>query len=562
MRMYVRLSICTALALLDHDLPTAAAQPAPAPPPPAPSSPTDQPATPSDARDTSIVPYALPSAPLAPAPSEQSAPSPLAPSSTPSSSPSSPTSAAPDPSVARRVEWTSLRLLHAKGILSDAEYQTALTDMSGVIGAADATTLVVSKLSVTLFGYVQADFKWDSTQSCLDFCASLPIQKQGSYRGDHRRVIFSPRDSRLGIRFAAPEEHRIRASGLIEADFFGPTTTTEQGVWSNPVLRLRQAWIKLETPIVDILLGQTGNLFGWASAYLVTGSQEPGLPGQMYQRTSQLKLSRAFKLRNFTIDTAAALERPPQQDSGTPEIVGGVRISRIGRLGYHTFYLASSVLQPASVAVTVDWRRFAISEFSTAPTRANLRTGGGVAFNAFLPILTASRTSHDNALALTAEVVIGSGTSDMYTGLGSGGTVNAAIPPAMDGGTPGTYPANFDPGLAAYDVTGRLELIRWTSAILGLEFYPGGLGGRLGLWANYGHMESSNSYRYGGPDAIVNDPVLGRTREKEDFLDAGVFFDPTASTRIGTGLAYFRDRYVDATVATNYSVMTSAWLFF
>jgi len=43
----------------------------------------------------------------------------------------------------------------------------------------------------------------------------------------------------------------------------------------------------------------------------------------------------------------------------------------------------------------------------------------------------------------------------------------------------------------------------------------------------------------------------------------GVFLRPDAiSTRIGSGLAYFRDHYVDGTIAKNYSVMSSAFLFF
>jgi hypothetical protein len=548
MMAFLRLSICSVLAMTLAGR-TAWGQPAPAPQP--------DPAQPAQPDPPPPPPVEAPAS--EPAPSTSTAPD--APPTTAAPTPAAPAAAPKIEPPTRSVEWSSLRVLRDKGILSETEYQQVLRDMSGA-GRADALTLVVSRLQLTLFGYVQADFKWDSTQSCLDFCASLPIQKPGSFRGEHGRLIFSPRDSRLGLRFAAPEEHGVRASGLLETDFFGATSTTEQGVWSNPVLRIRQAWLKLETPIVDILIGQTGNLFGWASAYLVAGSQEPGLPGQMYQRTSQLKVSRAFKLRWFTADLAVAVQRPPQQDSATPEIAFGVRLSLDRWKGHHTYYLAGSVLQPASIAVTADLRRFAIAEFSTTPQRARIRWGGGVAVNAFIPIIAATPASRDNALALSGELVVGSGTSDMYTGLGSGGTVNAEIPPAMPGDMPGTYVPNFDPGLAAFDVTGRLELIRWTSYIVGAEFYPAGVGGRLGLWANYGHMQSSNSYRYGGPDAMVNDPVLGRTREKEDFVDAGLFVDPTASTRIGSGLAYFRDRYVDATVATNYSVMTSAWLFF
>src|SRR5882762_4207731 len=141
--------------------------------------------------------------------------------------------------------------------------------------AGDAITLVVSKLKATLYGFVQLDMVYNSTESCAESCSNTLIQKPGTYRGDHGRTVFSPRDSRFGVRLAAPEDYGIRASGLLETDFFGPTATTEQGMFSNPVLRIRQAYLKLKTPIVDILIGQTWNLFGWQASYLVTSVQEP-----------------------------------------------------------------------------------------------------------------------------------------------------------------------------------------------------------------------------------------------------------------------------------------------
>jgi hypothetical protein len=562
MTTFVRLSIATALALGSLAR-ASSAQPSPPAPASSAGTLTAPPGPPDGAPGTPATPPLVDPFPPEPPP---------APAGEPATSPSAPVTSPSGPgdaTLARGVEWTSLRLLRAKGVISDAEYDAALRDMSGITGGADAATLVVSKLQLTLFGYAQADFKYDSTQSCLDLCGALPIQKRGTYRGDHGRLIFSPRGSRFGVRFAAQKARGVRLSGLLETDFLGSgpglganDATTEQDLWSSPVLRLRQAWIKVETPIVDVLLGQTGNLFGWASAYLVTGSQQPGFPAQMYQRTSQLKLSRSFRYFGFTADVAVAVERPPQQDSAVPELVAGARLAWDRWTGYHTFALAGSVLQPASIAVTVDHRRFAIAELSAAPRRALRRTGGGVAINAFLPILRATRDSHDHALAISAERVSGEGISDMYTGLGAAGTINPPVPPAMPGDMPGTYTPNFDPGLAAYDQLGNLELIQWASYIVGLEYYPGGFGGRLGAWVNYGHMQSANSYRFGGSDAVVNDPVLGRTREKEDFVDAGLFFDPTPSTRVGSGFAYYRERYVDGAVAKSYSVMSSAFLFF
>ncbi len=535
MKLLVPLSVWSLLALTGPRL--ASAQPAPSPTPTAAPTPT---------AGTPPAPEAADSPPPPPAP-EAAPPAPMAPAALPPPPP------AANPTLAKGVEWTSLKLLRAKGVISEAEYTSALKDMGETVGAGDANTLVVSKLKLTLFGFAQADFEWNSTQSCQEFCSNFLIQKEGTYRGDHSRMVFSPRDTRFGIRFAAPEDHGIRASGLIETDFFGPTTTSEQGTWSNPVLRIRHAYLKLETPVVDILLGQTFNLFGWGSAYLVTGAQEPGLPGQMYQRTSQLRISKTIKTKaGVTLDLAIAAERPPQMDSGLPEGVAGFKLSVDKWTGYHTLYLSASLAQPASISVTGDLRGFRIAEFSSAPKEARFRTGGGIAVNAFLPIIGATKASHDNALSISGEFVTGKGISDMYTALGGAGTVNAPLPPAMPGGPALTYAPNFDAGLAAYDATGHLELIQWTSYMIGAEFYPGGVGGRLGLFANYGHMQSSNTDKFAGAN----------TRESEDFLGVGLFFDPTKQTRIGIDYGLYSDHYVDGSDATNHSGLMSAWLFF
>lgn len=516
------------------------AQPAPAPaPPPAPAvAPAPDPAA--------AAPAPTP-APVEPAPAAQPA---AAPAPTPAQA----------PPTARGVEWTSLRVLRDKGLLSQAEYESAVKDLGGVVGAGDASTLVVGKLKTTLYGFIQADFVYNSTQSCQEFCSNFPIQKEGTYRGDHGRTVFSPRDSRFGIRLAAPEERGIKVSGTLETDFFGPTTTSEQGTWVNPVLRVRHAFFKLETPIVDVLVGQTWSPMGWGASYLVTSVQEPGLPGQMFQRSPQLRLSKTWKSDSVVVEAMAAALRPPQMDSATPEGVIGARISLPKLTGAHTSYMTASTLNQASLAVTADVRRFRIPELSSAPKNSHVRVGGGVAVDLFVPIIPATKESKDNALSLTAELMIGRGTSDLYTALGAAGTTNPATPPTTPGGMPGTYVPNFDAGLAAFNADGKVELVKWTSYMVGLEFYPGGTGGRLGTFVNYGHMQSANTDRLGG--ANVNDPVAGRTRESEDFYNAGLFFDPTKVTRIGADVGLYDDHYVDGTDAQNLSLMASAFLFF
>jgi hypothetical protein len=368
-------------------------------------------------------------------------------------------------------------------------------------------------------------------------------------------MVFSPRDSRFGIRFAAAEEHGIRTSALLETDFFGPTSTTEQGTLTAPVLRIRQAYLKLETPIVDVLVGQSWSLFGWQAAYLVTSAQEPGYPGQLTQRSPQLRVSKTIGAGAASIEMAVAAGRPPQMDSAMPEWVAGVRALFPGWTGRH-----GNSLVPAAIAVSGDLRRFRIAELAAAPGSGHLRIGGGVAVDGYLPIIAATKQSQDHALSIIGEAVVGAGTSDLYTALGAAGTSNPALPAPNGDGQVVAYTPNFDPGLAAYDASGRLELIRWRSYMIGAEYVPPGLGGRLWTFVNHGHMRSSNSHRFGG--SAVMDPVAGRTRKSEDFYDAGMFVDLTGATRIGTDVALYEDHYVDGTTARNYSVMTTAYLFF
>jgi hypothetical protein len=519
--------------------------------------------TPAPAPDAAGQPAPAPDNPTQP-PADPTPPPSPPPDATPTPAPAPAPAAAP--AVPKGPEWTSLRLLHDKGVISDAELASALKDI-GITGAGDAATFVLGKLKTTIYGYAEANYVYDSTQSCVEFCAQTQIQRPGTYRGEHGRTIFSPRDSRLGLRIAAPEEHGIRVSGILETDFFGPTATTEQGTFSNPVLRIRNSYLKMETPVVDIVLGQTWTLFGWQPFYLPASVQPPGLPGMLFERTSQLKLSKTIKTSAVTAEIAVAGNRPPQQDSATPEGVAGVRLSFDKWTGSHSLYMATTQIQPATIAISGDLRKFRIPEFSGTPHTGHVRVGGGISFAAYLPIIPATKQSKDNALSLQAELTIGQGTSDAYTALGAAGTANATLPAPAMGATP-VYPVNFDPGLAVVDAQGHIELVKWTSYLMNLEFTPGGTGGRLGTFATYGHQESSNAKTLGTASATgaatpaAAAAAAARIRDHEEVYEIGLFVDPTKSTRVAASGSMYDDTYGDGVDAKNYSLMMSGWLFF
>src|SRR5678809_1447474 len=80
----------------------------------------------------------------------------------------------------------------------------------------------------------------------------------------------------------------------------------------------------------------------------------PGHPRETFERTAQLRLSRTIKHDAVTTDIAVAANRPPQQDSATPEGVAGVRLQFNKWTGQHTAYMAYSAIQPASVGISGD----------------------------------------------------------------------------------------------------------------------------------------------------------------------------------------------------------------
>jgi hypothetical protein len=498
-----------------------------------------------------VSPQATPAPPLGPV-SPQATPAPSLPAAPPPSvaAPISPSAATPS-----HIELTTLRLLRQKNVLSEAEYQSALRDLNDTEGgrAADANSVVLGKWATTLYGFVEADSIFDTTQSLNDLAGNAQVARQSAYAGYHSRTQFGARNSRVGLRMKAPEVGGVRVSGVVETDFLGTQSlgyatgqVTENQFWTSPLLRIRHMYVKAENDVVDLLIGQTWELFGWQSLYHPNTVELQGVPGQIYSRTPQIRLSKTIKTDPVTLEFALAAMRPPQRDSAWPEGQAGVRLAINGWTGVQTAGATSTSIQPASIAFTGDLRHIDLPYLSASPTGDASKSAASGAIDAFLPVIPGSKEDMGNSLSLNGEFASGYGDADLYTGLTGGVTFPA--PPT------GTWPQDIDNGIATYSSTGALQFIQWTSYLLGAQYYLPGLSGRMWLSGNFSHMESSNT-----PTLY---PKSTKVRGAEDWWDVNLFGDVTPAFRLGLEYAQFIDHYVDGNSPTNQRVQFSGFFIF
>jgi hypothetical protein len=490
---------------------------------------------------------------------------------------------APTASAGLGADLTTLRLMREKGILSPAEYDSAMRDIADSSGArsGDDVTFTVAKFAATLYGFVEADTIWDSTQSFNDTAGGTLVARSGTYAGNNSRVQFSIRNSRFGIRVKSPEKSGFRAAGVLEMDFEGATLPvgsgqpyygTEAAYFNNPTFRVRHAYFKLETPIVDLLMGQTWNLYGWGSTYMPSTVEIQGVPGEIYNRTMQVRLSHTWRTDAVEAELAVAAMRPPQRDAGVPEGTAGLRLAFPKLQGMQTIGATGTQLSPLSIAVSGDARKVSVAAWSAKPTTAASATGESVAVDAFVPILPATRSTRGNSLSFTGEFSYGHGTADLYTGLTGGVPVAPTLPnPTMASPAP-TYTPDIDPGIAAFQPTAAdpmgtiLHLVQWTTFNVGLQYYFPRLDGRLWVAANYSRSMSANAKdllgtALGAPAATVA-TAQSKVRDHEQWYDASILGDPYPGVRLGLEYARFLDTYVDGTQAQNHRVQFSGFYIF
>jgi hypothetical protein len=416
--------------------------------------------------------------------------------------------------------------------------------------------LVGSKFSADLYGFVEFDSILDSTQTFNEIAGNAVIAKSSTFTGNHIRTTYSGRNSRLGLKLKGPESEDIKTSALAEMDFLGnqPTGITDAALLTNPTFRIRHMMLKVETPYIDVMAGQYWQLFGWQGSFFPNSVEIMGLPGQVFGRSPQLRLSHPFKNDAVTVEVAVASSRSPQRDGGVPDTQGGIRLLVNHWKAAHTANSTGSAIDSGGIGVSGVYRRFRVNNFSAAPTTTNDKNAGGISVDALLPLVSPEGTDRSNSLTLTGSYVRGTGIADLYTGL-TGGIGYPSLPNPTMAATAPTYTPDIDAGLVTYGPAGDLHTIDWQSFIVGAQYYlpPSG---SVWISGNYSQMDSGNIDKY------TTTATAPKVFKRSQFADGNLFWDATKTVRFGAEFAWFKQKFVDDSTATNYRGQFSAFYIF
>jgi hypothetical protein len=406
---------------------------------------------------------------------------------------------------------------------------------------------------LTIYGFAEFDAMTDSTRSFADGLNSNVLAHSGTQAASNGRTQVTIRNSRFGVKGSVPEINGVKTSGVLEGDFFGydpnPPTTSEAGFFNNPTFRIRHAYVKLESDIVDLLGGQMYHLLGWQNYFFPASLCFLGLPNMLFGRTGQVRLSHTFKSDAVNVDLAVAGFRPVQRDAVIPDGEAGLRLAINNWKGISTPGNGGTAAFPAAIGISGLVRRFKVDQFASKPSGSSTDTGWSIAADALIPVIpVVDSTDRRNALTLIGEFTIGSADADQFTGMTGGATF-----PTPAGGP--AFVPDVDNGLVTYDPIGNgvLHTIDWRTFEVGLQYYLPPTG-RAILAVNYTQADSDNMARL-FPKAIG---VI----QKSQYFDANLFFDVTPAARLGVGYQYVKQAFCDNTTSDNHrEEILGLWFF-
>jgi hypothetical protein len=436
---------------------------------------------------------------------------------------------------------------------------------------------------MTFYGFAQFDAMHDSTQGFQDTVLLNKIPRSSSFAGQRGRTQFNLRNTRIGMNFSAPEWNGIKATGNIETDFSGNqgnpayppgaaqpnggvSTTqyanTEQNWYGSTGLRVRLAWVKVATDIVDIQAGQQYFLFGLSPYFLPATDAFLSVPGNPFGRGLQFLVSKTISSDDFGLDIIVGALRPPARDGEAPDGEGAVRVwfPKWKGLGSHGGGQASA--QAMQIGASGMYRHLTFSPFSNAGltpnTGRNTENGYGINGDLWVPIVPGTAEDLSNALTLYGQFSMGTAIADMFAGL-NGNYTWPTLPNSTMGGMPANVPYTtslIDSGLVTYDLSGVSHTIDWMGYIAGLQYaLPVENGKLFRISANYGHMESANL-----KDLAPKN--FAGAYDKIDYVDANLFIGLGGAAQFNLSWQGTFQKFLDAGNEVNHRFELSAAYFF
>jgi hypothetical protein len=448
----------------------------------------------------------------------------------------------------------------------------------------------VNKFALQVYGFAELDTWHDNILNAGEGVGNSIIAKPNTQAANNGRWVWTARNSRFGFKVNAPEWEGMKASANLELDFGGgpaggapgplggataaPTPYSnsygnEAAYTTTGVVRMRHAYMKWETPYVDIIAGQTWDVFGWGVVpFLAAGPEYQGITGQIYHRNPEVRLDHRFVTDAVVVQLALAAVRPFQRDSLTPDFEGGIKFELPTWKGVHVVGAGKPGYDSATLGISGIYRTFKLPQF-TLPAGATAapatydyvkKAGYGISGDLFLPLLGGTMEDQSNAIALTGEAAYTAGIGDFYGGLGSGGLPGAAPWVAANAGAMQAvvpYPQNFDSGVLAWNGT-ELIPIKWLGLTAGLQYHLPVYDGKL-FWisGNFGMMKlmDTGSYNLMATNATV--------MKSNQWIDGSFFASLGPAAHLAVNYATYQNTFYDGSKSARLQrVMVSTYMFF
>ncbi|HVZ73236.1 MAG TPA: hypothetical protein VHJ20_12735 [Polyangia bacterium] len=419
---------------------------------------------------------------------------------------------------------------------------------------------VHSRWDTELYGFIELDGMHDSTQSYADGANSNLLARRGTYNGDRGQTQATVKNSRLGFRLNPPEWNGVKTSGVVEVDFFGiqPYDATQNDYYTLGTVRMRHAYLKLRAGALEVLAGQYHDLFGWGgNGFYPNTVAYLGIPGEIYHRNPQLRVSGKLGDESATnVEIAVAAVRPAQRHSEVPDGEAGLRVAFGGWKGVAAQGAGQPQLTPLSIGVSGIARRFVIPQFISQPRASETKYGFGAAADLVIPVIPVKNVEdRANALTVTAEVSIGTGVADMYTGMTGGGKFPELDNPSNDK-PPFTYPQDIDSGLITYDADLNLRTYNWNAFVVGAQYYLPVAKGKVWVSGLYSQAQSNNIVD------ITPSTSSGAIVRLMRYFDANLWAALAPSTHLGLSFQRTQQTYGDESLPVNMRAEIALLFFF